>query len=93
MLCYVQNNQKLKNDLRLAELDQILVRGPRMEAANIQIGFAQLFPSTATAVATTVGVGTGGCHLVAGGHIGLLQQERNIPIILLCTNIYRKKHR
>lgn len=61
---------------RLAELDQVLVRGPRMEAANVQVGFAQLFPSpAAAAVATAVGVGTGGRHLVAGGHIGLLQRE------------------
>lgn len=61
-----------KNYSRLAELDQVLVRGPRMEAANIQVRLTQLFPSPAAAVATTVGVGTGGCHLVAGGHIGLL---------------------
>lgn len=57
----------------MAELDQVLVRGPWMEAANVQVSFTQLFPSPTTAVATTVGVGTGGRHLVAGGHIGLLQ--------------------
>lgn len=61
---------------RLAEFNQVLVRGPRMEAANVQVRFAQLFPSPTAAVATAVGVGTGGRHLVAGGHIGLLQRER-----------------
>lgn len=60
---------------RLAELDQVLVRGPRVEAANVQVRFAQLFPAPTAAVATAVGVGTGGRHLVAGGHIGLLQRE------------------
>lgn len=60
---------------RLAELDQVLVRGPRMEATDVQVCFAQLFPSPTAAVATAVGVGTGGRHLVAGGHIGLLQRE------------------
>lgn len=47
-----------------------------MEATNVQVRFAQLFPSPTAAVATAVGVGTGGRHLVAGGHIGLLQRER-----------------
>lgn len=60
------------NHSRLAELDQVLVCGPRMEAADIQVRFTQLFSSHAAAVAATVGVGTGGRHLVAGGHIGLL---------------------
>lgn len=46
-----------------------------MEAANVQVRFAQLFPAPTAAVATAVGVGTGGRHLVAGGHIGLLQRE------------------
>lgn len=64
---------KLENHSRLAEFDQVLVRGPRMEPADVQVSFTQLFPSPAAAVATTVGVGTGGRHLVAGGHIGLLQ--------------------
>lgn len=61
-----------KNHSRLAEFDQVLVRGPRMEAPDVQVRFTQLFPSPAAAVAATVGVGTGGRHLVAGGHIGLL---------------------
>lgn len=65
--------KKFQNHSRLTKLDQVLVRGPRMEAADVQVCFAQLFPSTATAVAATVGVGTRGSHLVAGGHIGLLQ--------------------
>lgn len=66
-------HKKFQNHSRLTKLDQVLVCGPRMETADIQVCFAQLFPSTTTAVAATVGVGTGGCHLVAGGHIGLLQ--------------------
>lgn len=64
---------KLQNYSRLTKLDQVLVSGPWMEAADVQVCFAQLFPSTTTAVAATVGVGTGGCHLVTGGHISLLQ--------------------
>lgn len=70
----VHQNEK-KSHSRLAELDQVLVRGPRMEAADVQVSFTQLFPSPAAVVATVV-VGTGGRHLVAGGHIGLLEQER-----------------
>lgn len=42
-----------------------------MEAADVEVCFAQLFPSRAAAVAAA-SVGTGGRHLVAGGHIGLL---------------------
>lgn len=61
----------------MAEFNQVLVRGPRMEAANVQVRFAQLFPSPTAAVATAVGVGTGGRHLVAGGHIGLLHEGEN----------------
>lgn len=46
-----------------------------MQPTYIQIGFTQLFPSSTAAVAATVGVGTRGCHLVAGGHISLLQEK------------------
>lgn len=73
---YSQSNWKKKQceyHSRLAELDQVLVCGPRMEAADIQVSFTQLFPPDAVAAT----VGTGGRHLVAGRHIGLLQQERN----------------
>lgn len=69
----METMKQLKSHSRLAELDQVLVRGPWMEAANVQVSFTQLFPSPATVVATTVGVRTRRCHLVAGGHIGLLQ--------------------
>lgn len=62
---------------RLAELDQVLVCSSWMEATDIQVRFTQLFPSPTTAVAAAVGVGTGGRHLVAGGHIGLLREKRN----------------
>lgn len=51
-----------------------MVCGSRMEAADVQVSFTQLFPSP-TAVAATIVVGTWGRHLVAGGHIGLLQKE------------------
>ncbi len=72
----IKKKKKFENHSRLAELDQVLVCGARMEAADIQVRFTQLFPSAAAAVAATVGVGTRGRHLVAGGHIGLLQWER-----------------
>ncbi len=62
-----------ENHSRLAELHQVLVCGSRMEAADVQVSFTQLFPSPAAAVTTTVSVRTGGRHLMAGGHIGLLQ--------------------
>lgn len=47
-----------------------------MEASDVQVCFTQLFPSPTAAVAATVGIGTGGRHLVAGGHIGLLQEKK-----------------
>lgn len=62
-----------KCNLRLAELNQVLVRCPWMKAANVKVSFTQLFPSPTATVTATVGVGTGGRHLVAGGHIGLLK--------------------
>lgn len=68
----IKKKKKFVNNSRLAELDQVLICGPRMKAADVQVSFTQLFPSPAAAVATCVGVGTGGRHLVAGGHIGLL---------------------
>ena len=56
----------------MAELDQVLVRGPGVQAADVQVGFTQLLAATA-AVAAAVGVWTGRRHLVDGGHIGLLE--------------------
>ena len=56
----------------MAELDQVLVRGPGVQAADVQVGFTQLFAASA-AVAAAVGVWTGRRHLVDGGHIGLLE--------------------
>lgn len=61
--------------LRLTELDQILVCGPWVEAADIQVGFTQLLSpaAAAAAVAAAGGVGAGRGHLMAGGgHICLL---------------------
>lgn len=60
----------------MAELHQVLIRGSRMEAADVQVCFTQLFPSSTAAVAATISVGTWGRHLVAGGHIGLLHDEK-----------------
>lgn len=63
-------------NLRLAELDQILIGGTRMQAPDIQVCFAQLVPATsattwptaAAAAAIVVAAATGawGCHLL--GH-------------------------
>lgn len=70
------------DDLRLTEFDQILVCGPRVKAADIQVGFAQLLPPTAAAavadgVAVAVVVGAWWSHLmVGGGHIRLLQEKK-----------------
>lgn len=72
-------------DLRLTELDQVLVCGARVEASDVQVGFAQLLSSAAAVaavadgvggrVAVVVVVGAWGSHLmVGGGHIRLLQR-------------------
>lgn len=81
---------KQLGDLRLTELDQILVCGAWVEAADIQIGFAQLFSPTAAAAAIADGggggvagvvvvvVGAWWSHLmVGGGHIRLLWEKKN----------------
>ena len=69
----------VRGDLRLTEFDQILVCGPRVEATDVQVGFAQLLsPNAAAAAAVAVaggvgGVGAGRGHVMAGRrHIGLL---------------------
>lgn len=75
-------------DLRLTELDQILVCGSWVEATDVKVGFAQLLsPATAAAVATAaiaegggvavvVAVGAWRSHLmIGGGHICLLQNK------------------
>lgn len=69
------------DDLRLTEFDQILVCGPRVKAADIQVGFAQLLPPTAAAAVAdgvavaVVVVGAWWSHLmVGGGHIRLFQE-------------------
>lgn len=79
---------KQLGDLRLTELDQILVCGAWVEATDIQIGFAQLFSPTAAAAAIADGggggvasgvvvvVGAWWSHLmVGGGHIRLLWKK------------------
>lgn len=67
------------DDLRLTEFDQILVCGPRVKAADIQVGFAQLLPPTAAAAVAdgvAVVVGAWWSHLmVGGGHIRLKKRE------------------
>ena len=56
----------------MAEFDEVLVGGPRWQAANIQVGLAQLLrPSLAAAV----GAGAGRSHGVRGWSIGLLGRE------------------
>lgn len=61
-----------------------------MEAANVQVRFAQLFPSPTAAIATAVGVGTRGRHLVAGGHIGLQQRETKHKTLGESTGTYMR---
>lgn len=59
--------------LRLAELDEVLVGGPRWQASDIQVGLTQLLcPS----LAATVGAGAGRSHGMRGWSIGLLGKER-----------------
>lgn len=73
-------------DLRLTELDQILVCGPWVEATDVQVCFAQLVSTVVAAaaiahrivggVAIVVVVGAWRSHLmVGGGHIRLLQKK------------------
>lgn len=65
-------------DSRLTEFHQVLVGGPGVKAADVQIGFAQLLPASCAARAATVSVGTRGRHLGTGGYIGLLwEQDKN----------------
>lgn len=55
--------------VRLAELDEVLVGGPRWQAADIQVGLTQLLrPSLAAAV----GAGAGRSHRMGWWSIGLL---------------------
>lgn len=75
-------DQHRKEYSRLAQLDQILVCGTRVQPTYVKVGLAQLLSSAAAAVTAAVGVGTGGCHLLAGGHIGLLKRKYG-----LCLNI------
>lgn len=60
-------------NLRLAQLDKILVCGTRVQAPDVQVCFAQLVPTatsttwpTAAAVVVAAATGTWGCHLL--GH-------------------------
>lgn len=68
-------------DSRLTEFDQVLVGGTGVKAADVQIGFAQLFPASCTARTAAVSVGTRGRHLGTGGYIGLLQEHKKIKLI------------
>lgn len=65
-------------DSRLAEFDQVLVGGPGVKAADVQIGFAQLLSTSCTAA---VSVGTRRRHLGTGGYIGLLQEQTKMKLI------------
>lgn len=64
---------------RLTQFDQVLVCGSRVEAADVEVSFAQLLSTEAAATAATGGgvVGAGWSHLVAGGHIRRLGQDRD----------------
>lgn len=68
-------------DSRLTEFDQVLVGGPRVKAADVQIGFAQLFPASCAARTAAVSVGTRWRHLGTGGYIGLLQEEKETKVM------------
>lgn len=78
ILCLVQKEaMKQKTaDLRLAEFDQVLVCGSWVEPPDVEVGFAELLSTPGTAGTAAVGVGTGRSHLVAGGHIGLLNEMK-----------------
>lgn len=77
------------DDLRLTEFDQVLVTGPGVKAAYVQVGFAQLLTGAAAAAAAAtiadgvavvvVAAGAWWSHLmVAGGrHIRLLWKKEN----------------
>lgn len=54
---------------RLAEFDEVLVRGPRWQAPDIQVGLTQLLCSSLAAV---VGAWAGRSHGMRGWSIGLL---------------------
>lgn len=54
---------------RLAEFDEVLVRGPRWQPSDIQVGLTQLLCSPLAAV---VGAGAGRSHGMGGWSIGLL---------------------
>lgn len=81
----------------MAEFDEVLVGGPRRQAADVQVGLTQLLcPSLATAV----GARAGRSHWMRGWSIGLLgkekekgefstnisrtQNESEIPMVLEC---------
>lgn len=66
----------------MAEFDQVLVGGPGVKAADVQVGFAQLFSASCTAA---VRVGTRGRHLGTGGYIGLLQKHKTNIILTIMT--------
>lgn len=69
-------------DSRLTEFDQVLVGGPGVKAADVQIGFAQLFPASCTARAAAVCVWTWRRHLGTGGDIGLLQEHKKLKVMM-----------
>lgn len=65
-------NRNCSQYLRLAELDKVLVGGPRWQASDIQVGLTQLLcPSLAAAV----GAWAGRSHGMRGWSIGLLGKE------------------
>lgn len=59
-------------DLRLTELDEVLVGGPGWQASDVQVGLTQLLRRSLAAV---VGAGAGRSHGMRGWSIGLLRRE------------------
>ena len=65
----------------MTEFDEILVCGPRVKAADVEVGFAQLVSEAAAPITAATagggggGAGTGWRHLLIGGHIRRLQKK------------------
>lgn len=79
-------------DSRLTEFNQVLVGCPGVKAADVQVGFAQLFPTSCAARTAAISVGTRRRHLGTGGYIGLLQEHKKIKSMKILTVTSTNKH-